>query len=151
MTNQPAYHPPDVSLVGEEHVKRYLETAGQEGYLWNGAPILLLTTTGRKTGTARTSALIYGQDGEDYLVVASKGGGPEHPLWYRNLVDDPQVKVQVRDRRFAAHAHAADDDERPRLWDIMRQIWPNYDVYVTRTTREIPVVVLRPDEDGEVA
>lgn len=148
MAETPVYRAPDTSLVGEEHVRIYRETDGREGYLWNGAPILLLTTIGSRTGLPRTSALIYGQDGDDYLVVASKGGSPEHPLWYRNLLADPSVVVQVRDRQFEARAHSASEEERPRLWDIVRKVWPNYDVYETRTTRRIPVVVLRPVAQG---
>jgi deazaflavin-dependent oxidoreductase (nitroreductase family) len=149
MAEAPVYRAPDVSLVGADHVRLYQETSGQQGYLWNGAPILLLTTTGRKTGEARTSALIYGQDGDDFLVVASKGGSPDHPSWYGNLVADPHVRLQVRDRRFEAEARTADESERPRLWDIVKGVWPNYDVYETRTTRRIPVVVLHPIEKGK--
>lgn len=145
MSDTPAYRPPDVSLVGDDHVRRYQETDGREGYLWNGVPILLLTTTGWKSGVpTKTRALIYGQDGGSYLVVASKGGSPEHPSWYRNLQAHPGVQVQVRENRFAAEARTADATERPRLWEIMRSIWPNYDVYETRTSRHIPVVVLEP-------
>ena len=78
--------------LGEEHVRRYRETDGEVGYLWNGVPTLLLTTTGRRTGEARTSALIFGRDGDDYLVVASMGGAPRHPAWYLNLTADPEVE-----------------------------------------------------------
>ncbi len=150
MTDGPRYTPPDVTLVGAPHVKLYQETNGEEGYLWNGVPILLLTTVGRKSGLERTSALIFSRDGDDYLVVASQGGAPEHPFWYRNILTNPKVKLQVKDLHLTATAHTASDDERPRLWDIVRAAWPNYDVYVTRTTRTIPVVVLRPDP-AEVA
>jgi deazaflavin-dependent oxidoreductase (nitroreductase family) len=149
MTDGPEYKAPDVTLVGAPHVKLYQETNGQQGYIWNGVPILLLTTVGRKSGLERTSALIYGTDGDDFLVVASQGGAPEHPFWYRNILEKPQVKLQVRDQHFSATAHTASDEERPRLWDIVRGVWPNYDVYVTRTTRIIPVVVLRPDGGRE--
>lgn len=148
MTDGPRYTPPDVTLVGAPHVKLYQETNGEEGYLWNGVPILLLTTVGRKSGLERTSALIFSRDGDDYLVVASQGGAPEHPFWYRNILTNPKVKLQVKDLHLTATAHTASDDERPRLWDIVRAAWPNYDVYVTRTTRTIPVVVLRPDPAG---
>jgi len=140
----PQYSPPDVTLVGAPHVRLYQETNGHEGYLWNGAPILLLTTIGHKTGLERTSALIFGRDGTDYLVVASQGGAPEHPFWYRNILADPRVKLQVKDQHYDATAHTATDEERPRLWDIVRGVWPNYDVYQSRTERQIPVVVLDP-------
>ena len=142
---EPGYRPPDLALVGEEHVRRYLETGGEVGHDWNGATCLLLTTTGRRTGRRRRSALIYGRDGDDYLVVASKGGADEAPEWYRNLSADPDVEVQVRGERFRARARTAGPDEKPRLWRIMTSRWPNYDVYTTRTAREIPVVVLEPE------
>jgi deazaflavin-dependent oxidoreductase (nitroreductase family) len=145
------YQRPDVTLLGAEHVRRYQETGGEVGYIWNGVPILLLTTTGRRTHQARTSALIFGQDGPDYLVVASTGGAPTHPSWYLNLVATPDVKIQVRDQHVPVTAHAATDAEKPRLWKIMTEVWPNYDVYQTRTERVIPVVVLSPDASRSVS
>lgn len=135
---------PDYSLLGDEHVRRYRETDGEVGYDWNGAPTLLLTTTGRRTGEIRTHPLIFGRDGDDLLVVASVGGGPKHPAWYHNLVATPHAEVQVRADRFAVVARTASADERPRLWAIVNGVWPNYDVYQSRTDREIPVVVLTP-------
>jgi deazaflavin-dependent oxidoreductase (nitroreductase family) len=140
------YTAPDLTLIGEEHVRRYRETDGEEGYLWNGVPALLLTTTGRRTGEPRTSALIFGRDGDDYLVVASMGGMPQHPAWYFNLTANPQVEIQVRGDRMSAQARTATSDEKPRLWQIMRELWPNYDQYQSRTDREIPVVVLTPED-----
>jgi deazaflavin-dependent oxidoreductase (nitroreductase family) len=136
------YVQPDISLIGDEHVKLYRETDGEQGYLWNGAPILLLTTTGRKSGEARTSALIFGRDGDDLLLVASQGGAPTHPNWYHNLSANPNVEVQVQGDVFPATARTAVDDEKPRLWSIMTDVWPNYDAYQERTDRQIPVVVL---------
>lgn len=138
------YQQSDLTLLGEEHVQRYRETDGQVGYMWNGVPTLLLTTTGRKTGLSRTTPLIFGRDGDDYLVVASVGGMPEHPQWYRNLVADPAAEVQVRADRIPVVASTASDDEKPRLWGIMTSFWPNYDAYQSRTERVIPVVVLSP-------
>jgi deazaflavin-dependent oxidoreductase (nitroreductase family) len=139
------YTEPDLTLIGEEHIRRYRETDGEEGYLWNGVPALLLTTTGRRTGEPRTSALIFGRDGDDYLVVASMGGMPKHPAWYLNLTANPQVEIQVRADRMSARARTAASDEKPRLWQIMRDLWPNYDTYQSRTDRDIPVVVLTPE------
>ena len=136
------YVQPDISLIGDEHVKVYRETDGEQGYLWNGAPILLLTTTGRTSGEARTSALIFGRDGDDLLLVASQGGAPTHPNWYHNLSANPDVEVQVQGDVFPATARTAADDEKPRLWSIMTDVWPNYDAYQERTDRQIPVVVL---------
>jgi deazaflavin-dependent oxidoreductase (nitroreductase family) len=130
-------------LFGQEHVKRYVETDGEEGHDWQqGAPVLILTTTGRRSGEPRPTPLIYGRRGDDYLVVASKGGAPEPPAWYRNLSEDPNVQVQVKADRFGARARTATPEEKPDLWRTMTQIWPAYDEYQGKTDREIPVVVL---------
>jgi deazaflavin-dependent oxidoreductase (nitroreductase family) len=140
------YTQPDLTLVGEAHIKAYRETNGDVGYLWNGAPSLLLTTTGRKSGEPKTQALIFGRDGDDFLVIASTGGAPVHPQWYRNLLADPRAEIQVKGDRFPVVARTASDHEKPRLWKIMTEVWPNYDVYQTRTDRVIPLVVLTPTE-----
>ena len=130
-------------LYGEEHVRRYRETGGEVGHIWKeGSTILLLTTTGRRTGRETTSPLIYNLDGDTPVIVASKGGAPEHPGWYENLVKNPEVGVQIKGERFRARARVAEGEERKRLWELMVEIWPHYDEYVTRTEREIPVVVL---------
>ncbi len=141
---EPGYTAPDITLIGQDHIDRYRETDGEEGYLWNGATSLLLTTTGRKSGEPRTSALIFAQDGDDYLVVASMGGAPQHPSWYLNLTDNPEAEVQVKGDHIPVTARTASDDEKPRLWKIVTEQWPNYDVYQTRTDRVIPLVVLSP-------
>jgi deazaflavin-dependent oxidoreductase (nitroreductase family) len=143
--NEPGYRAPDLALLGDDHIRRYQETGGEVGYLWNGAPTLLLSSTGRKTGQPRTHALIFAQDGDDYLIVASMGGAPRHPQWYLNLVANPEAEIQVRDQRRPVTARTAQSpDERARLWEIVTGIWPNYDAYQARTDREIPVVVLTP-------
>ena len=129
-------------LFGQEHVDRYHATDGADGHDWQGAHILLLTTTGRKTGEPRTTPLIYGTHGDDYLVVGSQGGLPKHPAWYLNLSEHPQVEVQVKGDRFKARAHTATPEEKPELWKIMTSEWPHYDAYQGNTDREIPVVVL---------
>lgn len=134
----------DLSLVGDEHVRRYVETGGEVGHLWNGVPTLVLTTTGRTTGVPRSSAMIYGQDGDAYVVIASQGGAPTHPAWYLNLTAEPAVTVQVGPDRFPARARTADGEERVRLWSLMTSVWPSFDVYQSRTDRVIPVVVLEP-------
>jgi deazaflavin-dependent oxidoreductase (nitroreductase family) len=105
---------------------------------------LLLTTRGRKSGKLRRTALIFGRDGKNYLVVASKGGAPNHPLWYLNLVANPEVEIQVGAEKFTAHARTAAQEEKPRLWKIMAGIFPNYDEYQAKAGREIPVVILEP-------
>jgi deazaflavin-dependent oxidoreductase (nitroreductase family) len=131
------------TLFGQEHVRRYEETDGVVGHIWKrGAKTLLLTTKGRKTGNETTSPLIYEDAGDAYVIVASKGGAPKHPGWYRNLVKDPNVRVQVKDDVFDARARTASGDERERLWQLAAQQWPDYDTYQNRTDREIPVVVL---------
>jgi deazaflavin-dependent oxidoreductase (nitroreductase family) len=128
---------------GEEHVRVYQETGGEVGHIWRrGAKTLLLTTEGRRTGEPRTTPLIYEQAGDDYVIVASKGGAPEDPGWYRNLAKNPEVEVQVRDEVFPAHARVATGEERQRLWELAAQQWPDYDAYKERTDREIPVIVL---------
>jgi deazaflavin-dependent oxidoreductase (nitroreductase family) len=142
--SEEGYTAPDITMVGEDHVKAYRESDGEVGYLWNGATSLLLTTTGRKSGEPRTSALIYAQDGDDYLVVASMGGAPMHPSWYLNLTANPEAEVQVKADHVPVTARTASDDEKPRLWKIVTEQWPNYDVYQTRTDRVIPLVVLSP-------
>ena len=140
--SEPSYTAPDIALVGADHVKRYRETDGEVGYIWNGVTALLLTTTGRKSGEPRTSALIFGRDGEDYLIIASQGGAPTHPNWYHNIQDHPDCEIQVRAEHIPVTARTATAEEKPRLWKIMADAWPNYDTYQTRTDRDIPLVVL---------
>jgi deazaflavin-dependent oxidoreductase (nitroreductase family) len=130
-------------LHGPEHVRRYRETDGEDGHDWrNGSSILLLTTRGRRSGELRTNALIYGRSGDDYLVVASRGGSDTPPGWYVNLRDDPDVEVQVFGDVFRARARTATAEEKPAMWTEMTSHWPDYDAYQRRTSRAIPVVVL---------
>ena len=130
-------------LHGPKHVSSYVETDGEYGHDWrNGSSILLLSTTGRRSGERHTTPLIYGRDGDDYVVVASKGGSDQHPGWYVNLREQPEVEVQVLGDRFPARARTATADERSELWREMTSHWPDYDAYQQRTSREIPVVVL---------
>jgi deazaflavin-dependent oxidoreductase (nitroreductase family) len=126
----------------KEHIDRYVATGGESGHIWKGATTLLLTARGRKSGKPHRTALIYGRDGGNYIIVASKGGAQKHPEWYRNLVANPTVEVQVLDDRFEAMARTANDEERPRLWELMAQIWPAYNDYQKKTSRQIPVVIL---------
>jgi deazaflavin-dependent oxidoreductase (nitroreductase family) len=130
-------------LYGDAHVAAYLETDGEQGHDWkNGAPTLILTTVGRKSGEERLSPLIYGMAGEHPMIVASKGGHPKHPAWYLNIRANPEVQVQIRGDKFTAHARDATPEERPELWKQMTEIWPDYDNYQRRTDREIPIVIL---------
>jgi deazaflavin-dependent oxidoreductase (nitroreductase family) len=129
-------------LFGNEHVKRYEETDGAEGHEWQGTTALILATTGRKSGQPRKSPLIYQKYGDDYLVVASKGGADEPPAWYLNLETNPEVQVQVLGDKFTAHARTANEQEKPAMWEVMAKAWPAYNDYQKKTSREIPVVVL---------
>jgi deazaflavin-dependent oxidoreductase (nitroreductase family) len=130
-------------LFGDEHVRRYVETDGEVGYTWReGAPILILTVTGRKSGAEYSTPLIFGRAGDDYVIVGSQGGRPQHPDWYLNLLAEPEVGVQVKVDRFRARARTAEGGERERLWRQMNEIWPHYDEYQAKTHRVIPVVVL---------
>ncbi|HEY8454332.1 MAG TPA: nitroreductase family deazaflavin-dependent oxidoreductase [Actinopolymorphaceae bacterium] len=126
------------------HTKEYVESNGAKGHIWQNVPTLLITTKGRRTGRARRTPLIYGRDGDNYLVVASKGGSDTHPEWFLNLTAHPHVELQVGAERLRARARVATPAEKPRLWSIMTKIWPDYDNYQKSTTREIPVVVLEP-------
>ncbi|MBI2767023.1 MAG: nitroreductase family deazaflavin-dependent oxidoreductase [Chloroflexi bacterium] len=125
-----------------DHLRRYISTGGEDGHIWNGVPTLLLTTTGRRSHQPLQLPLIYGQDGTNYIVVASRGGAAANPAWYKNLLATPDVDVQVKAEQFPARARTATPEERPRLWKLMTGIWPAYDEYQGRTSREIPVVVL---------
>ena len=134
----------DFTIAGESHVRAYRETGGERGYIWNNATILLLTTTGRKSGEQKTVPLIFVEDGDNYVIIASLGGAPRHPVWYLNIEANPRVTVQVKDKVFDADARTADSPERERLWAKAREAWPQYDDYQAKTSREIPVVVLEP-------
>ncbi len=139
--------PPLPSAQGwvREHAERYVATDGAEGHIWNGYPTLVLDTIGRKSGQPRRQMLIYGEDSGNYIVVASKGGADENPLWYENLVANPEVRVQVKADRFMARARTATPEEKARLWRMMADIYPPYEQYQQyqgKTNREIPVVIL---------
>lgn len=136
----------------KEHLDQYLKTNGGEGHLRDftagggkpNTPCLLLTTVGRKSGKPNVLPLIYGMEGSNYVIVASKGGAPEHPGWYLNLVAKDLVEVQVADKKFRAVARTAQSEERQRLWKLMADVYPPYNDYQKQTSREIPVVVLTP-------
>ena len=143
--NQPKTAPgtgTDITLLGEDHVRVYRETGGETGYIWNGVTALLMTMTGRKSGEKRTIPIIFTEVDGKYVIIASKGGAPKHPVWYLNVSEDPNVEVQIKNEVFDATARTAEGEERERLWAAAIENWPNYDVYQSRTDREIPVVVL---------
>ena len=131
-------------LFGQEHVDRYRESGGKEGHDWNGSQTLILTTKGRKSGESRDTPLIYGRSGDDYLIVASKGGSDEPPSWYLNLEANPETEIQVWDKRMKTRARDATPEEKPAMWREMTSHWSDYDEYQKKTEREIPVVVLEP-------
>lgn len=134
-----------------KHLNQY-QQAPDKGHDWDATkagghastPTLLLTTTGRKSGKQLTAPLIYGVDGNNYVVVASKGGAPEHPSWYLNLQSQPRVELQVVEKKMRAVARTATGSERQRLWQMMTAIYPPYPSYQLKTQREIPVVILEP-------
>jgi deazaflavin-dependent oxidoreductase (nitroreductase family) len=130
-------------MLGADHVARYEATNGEVGYgWWNGATCLVLRTKGRRTGEVRKVPLIFRERDDDFVVVASKGGAPRHPGWYRNLVAHPDVEVQVKGDVIPVRARTATGDEHAELWNLMLERWPDYDRYQASTDREIPVVVL---------
>ncbi|MER6257868.1 nitroreductase family deazaflavin-dependent oxidoreductase [Streptomyces sp. NPDC001584] len=127
-----------------DHVKQYVGSGGSEGQYWNGTQTLLLTTLGRVSGKPVRTPLIYGEAEGAYLVVASKGGDPAHPLWYRNLSEHPTVRIQVGPKVMQGTARTATPEERAAYWPVMVGHWPAYDEYQTKTDREIPIVVIEP-------
>lgn len=134
----------DDDLFGDEHVQAYRASDGERGYHWRGTTILLLTTKGRSSGKTHTTPLIERSDGDRYVIVASKGGAPEHPGWFKNIEADPDVEIQVQADVIPVHASTAQGAERERLWSLMTEVWPAYDDYAKKTDREIPIVVLTP-------
>ena len=127
------------------HLAKYVASDGADGHEWRpGVPTLLLTTRGRKSGAARRTPLIYARDGDSYVVMASYGGAPHDPDWYVNLTADPDVIIQVGPDVMPATASTVGDDRRDELWAEMARIWPDYDLYATKTDRRIPLVLLEP-------
>ena len=136
-----------------EHANRYISSRGTDGHMYKTSlpgrpkmtvPSLLLTTTGRKSGEKFIFPLYYGEAGDSYFVIASKGGAPEHPGWYRNILADPNVEIQVGTTKTTARARTVAGEERARLWEKALEFWPPYADYQRKTEREIPVVVLDP-------
>ena len=121
----------------------YRLTGGKVANRMGKAPILLLTVAGRKSGKRRTTPLLYGRDGDNYVVIASMGGAPKHPAWYHNL-QGQEAEIQVGRKRLRVRARDAEGEERERLWALMVSLYPSYDSYQQKTERRIPVVVLEP-------
>ncbi len=130
------------------HAGVYRATGGKLFGRMGKSPILLLNTVGRKTDRKRTSPLLYVMDGEDFVIIASKGGAPTNPAWYLNLKANPDATVEIGDREVRVRAEEVDSEEKVRLWQKMVEMYPTYDGYQTKTEREIPLLVLRPVEGG---
>jgi proline iminopeptidase len=137
----------------KDHVDRYLKSGGTDGHMYTTnfpnqpqrtVPSLLLITKGRKTGNKHLFPLFYGEAGKGYFIVASKGGAPDHPGWYKNIVVHPEVELQVGTKKLKAKARTVSGTERAKLWDQAVVWWPPYVDYQKKTAREIPVVVLDP-------
>ena len=127
------------------HTTLYRATNGLIGHRTPGLPpALLLDHVGAKSGTHRTSPLVYGRDGANFVLVASKGGYPKNPAWFHNLLAHPDTAVQVGSRRQDVHARVATGEERTRLWALMLGVYGGYADYQRRTEREIPLVILEP-------
>jgi F420H(2)-dependent quinone reductase len=125
------------------HVAAYRLTGGRIGGTFRGAPCLLLHHVGRKSGKAHTSPLMYAEDGDDLVIVASKGGAPKDPLWWLNLKASPHTTVQVGGEHREVTARQASPEEKQRLWPKVNAVWPEFERYQQRTDRDIPVVILR--------
>ncbi len=140
-----------LKLGSGAHAGVYRATGGKLFGRMGKSPILLLNTVGRRTGRKRTSPLLYIMDGEDFVVIASKGGAATHPAWYLNLRANPEATVEIGDREVQVEAGVADSEEKPRLWQKMVEMYPPYNDYQEKTEREIPLLVLRPVEGGEAS
>jgi deazaflavin-dependent oxidoreductase (nitroreductase family) len=127
-----------------DHVARYLATNGADGFEFNGAECVILTTVGRKSGKIRRSPLVRVHDGENYLVVASMGGAPTHPTWYLNLTANPEVTIQDRAELHELSARTLSPEEKAKSWPIALTAWPDYAEYQRLTDRDIPLVICEP-------
>ena len=126
-------------------VDEFRANGGKVGGQFEGAPLLLLHTTGAKSGQARVNPVMYQADGDNHVVFASKGGAPTNPDWYHNLVANPRGSIEVGDKTINVVAHVADDETRERLWPSWKERFPGFAEYEAKTDRQIPVVVLAPE------
>jgi len=127
-----------------DHVERYLSTDGKDGFEWEGAECIILSTTGAKSGKLRRTPLIRVADGDNYLVIASLGGAPNHPNWFHNIVANPNVTVQDRADVHELTARVASPEEKAAKWPLATAAWPDYDNYQASTERDIPLVICEP-------
>lgn len=123
-------------------IEEYRANGGKAGGMWEGRPLLLLTTTGAKSGQRRTSPTMYLRDGDRLLVFASKSGAPTNPDWYHNLLANPEVTVEVGPETYAATATVLSGEERDRLFAKQAELYPQFAEYQAKTTRQIPVIAL---------
>jgi deazaflavin-dependent oxidoreductase (nitroreductase family) len=137
-----------IALVSGVNRRLYRASGGKLGGSIRGAPILLLTATGRSSGKPRTVPLLYLRDGEDLVVVASNGGSPRNPAWYRNVEASPEVEIEVGREREQRRARTATPEQRARLWPELVHLYPSYESYQRKTSREIPLVVLSASGGG---
>jgi deazaflavin-dependent oxidoreductase (nitroreductase family) len=126
-------------------VEQYEASDGAEGNLMGGRPVIILTTIGAKTRAIRKTPLMRVEEGGRYAVIASKGGAPDHPQWYRNIEANPVVELQDGPIKQVYRAHVATGAERSHWWNLAVHNWPDYAEYARKTEREIPVVVLDPN------
>ena len=124
-----------------DHVERYIATNGEDGFMWEGGEIIILTTTGAKSGKERRTPLIRVTDGERYFVVASMGGAPQNPQWFHNMVANPEVTIQDRADVHQMAARVASPEEKAKYWPIAIAAWPDYDKYQQSTERDIPLMI----------
>jgi deazaflavin-dependent oxidoreductase (nitroreductase family) len=140
-----AYAPSPWDFVSDQ-VAQYEATGGQEGGLNEGVPVVILTTVGAKTGKLRKSPLMRVTDGERYVIVGSMGGADQHPQWYFNVLANPEVTLQDGEVVKQYKARVAEGEERAEWWDRAVAVWPDFNEYITRTDRVLPVIVLDPVE-----
>jgi deazaflavin-dependent oxidoreductase (nitroreductase family) len=141
---QGEYEPSPWEPIAEQ-VEQYEATDGREGGELEGVPCVILTTVGRRSGKLRKTPLMRVERDGNYAVVASMGGAPTHPVWYLNLVANPEVMLQDRDLLRTYRAHVAEGDEKADWWRVATAVWPSYDDYQASTDRDIPLVVLEPE------
>lgn len=138
-----------IRIMSAANTWLYRRSGGRVGGRFlRGAPVCLVTTTGRKTGQPRTVPLLYLADGDDVVIVASKGGMSQHPLWYLNLQADPRVTVEIGSQKRRMVARTASAEEKDALWPRLVAMYRDYDTYQARTDRDIPVVICSPAGDG---
>jgi deazaflavin-dependent oxidoreductase (nitroreductase family) len=143
MAVEGTYEPSPWEPVAEQ-VKLYEATGGKEGGELEGQPCIILTTKGNKSGKVRKTPLMRVTDGDRYAVVASMGGAPTNPVWYHNVVAEPHVALQDGPTLKDYVAREVTGDEKTEWWKRATEVWPNYDVYQTKTDRQIPLFVLEP-------